>query len=165
MHETHDNIGHRTMARALALLAALVMALTCVIAGTGAAQADARETFPPAPEGAQARNAAAVSPGISPAARRTYHANPGDPWNCPLGNLCTAVWDNTTGNWKAFDLYTCHRYALSHWEGYGEYTNNQTGNVTSFFYGQFLEEKARFTPDYPIVHGVDWSPIWHIRNC
>ncbi|TYB70443.1 hypothetical protein FXF51_03585 [Nonomuraea sp. PA05] len=155
-------------ARACALLAALFVALTCAMAASGAAQAAAPAdpaAFPPAPEGAQARNAAAVSPGISPAARRTYHANPGDPWDCPLGNLCAAVWDNTTGNWKAFDLYTCHRYALSHWEGYGEYKNNQTGNVTSFFYGQYLEEKARFTPDYPAKHGVDWSPIWHIRNC
>ncbi|UBU09563.1 hypothetical protein [Nonomuraea gerenzanensis] len=168
MDVTHGNTGRRTAAWAFALLAALVVALAGALISTTPAQAAVSAgpaTFPPAPADAQARVAAAVSPGISPAAARTYHANPGDPWICDPGYFCTGVWDYTTGNWKAFDLYACARYALSNWEGDGEILNNQTGNVVSTLYDQNLTPLATYTPDHPTVHPVNWSPVWYVRNC
>ena len=165
------------------LLAVTGLALAGVAAATVPASAEAGQqaaaaagtvvvatgdgVFPPAPSAAETASLAAVSPTISPVLARTriYHANPGDPFPCASGYLCTGVWDPTTGNWKAFDLYECRRYSLSNWFGEGHWKNNQTGGVTSTLYGQSGNVLLQFTPDYPTLHIYNWDPVWSIRNC
>jgi hypothetical protein len=123
-------------------------------------------TFPPAPQGAGPSLAAAVSPGLSPilANTKVYHADPGDIWNCASGYFCTGVWDYTVNRWKAFDLYECRRYALSNWLDDGEFYNRQTGNPTTYFYGENGQTLHTDTPDDQ-VHGYNWDDVWSIRNC
>jgi hypothetical protein len=159
---------------------AVLAASACVTAGglTATASAQAANpspssphrqagTLPPAPPGARhgELRAAAASPGISPAARRTYHAKPGTPWNCDSGNLCVGVWDYSTGDWKAFDLYSCKEYHLSNWEDGGVFRNEQTGNVETIFYGKDHNVIRRFRSNSVKSGDQNWSPVWHIRNC
>ncbi|GAA1411347.1 hypothetical protein GCM10009639_62920 [Kitasatospora putterlickiae] len=129
----------------LALAGTAVLALTTLGTGTAA-------------------QAAATSPGISPWAPSRTLA-PGAPASCPSGSLCVAAWDANADAWKVFDLDACNRYYLSYWNGTGWYVDNQTGSVTSTFYGQTGNTVKSFKPDYPTLHGADWDPVWSIRNC
>ncbi|MEU9331214.1 hypothetical protein AB0D91_47230 [Streptomyces canus] len=61
-------------------------------------------------------------------------------------------------------FYNCNRYYLSDWNGEGDYVNNQTGNVTSYFYGQSGNVMTSFQPGgEPVPSKGD--PLWSIRNC
>ncbi|MFD0884133.1 hypothetical protein ACFQ08_06160, partial [Streptosporangium algeriense] len=102
-------------------------------------------------------------PTVSPSAGYAEYA-PGTVITCPSGNLCPEAWNPVTNKWRQFRLYTCARYGLSYWKGDGFYTNNQTGGVTSYFYGQSGEVLHSFTPDSG-VHDYNWEPVWYIRNC
>lgn len=151
----------------------LVGGLACTAAAiltTGVAQAATPSnhqanahtlTAPTAPRGARPR--AAAAPRISPSVP-TKHVAPGGRYTCGKGRLCTAVWDPTTSNWKVFNLYKCHKYALAHWSGKGYYNDNQTGNVRSHFYGRNGKNLKSFTPGGG-QKSVDWTPVWSIRNC
>ncbi|WP_157546215.1 hypothetical protein [Hamadaea tsunoensis] len=49
------------------------------------------------------------------------------------------------------------------------YEDDQTGNATSYFYGQFGNTLLTFSPDYPNLvrrqYAPGWDPVWSIRNC
>lgn len=124
-------------------------------------------TLPPAPKGAgpavSAKAAAAASPTTSPAVR-TEHGPPGSTYVCDAGTLCTNVWDPTTNDWKTFFFYNCNRYYLSDWNGEGDYVDDQTGNVRSYFYDQSGNVLTSFQPGgEPVPY--NWDPVWSIRNC
>ncbi|MFI6502157.1 hypothetical protein [Nonomuraea typhae] len=153
------------------LLIAIVAAVSGAMITTMPAQAASTQnpersvaTYPAAPADAQSRRLAAVSPGISPAAGRTSHGDPGGTWVCESGWLCTIVWDYSVGRWKLFDLFRCNRYGLSNWENTGYFWDLQTGNVLSTFYGQSGNVLRQFRPD-DLVHDQNWTPVWSIRNC
>ncbi|MET9800473.1 hypothetical protein [Streptomyces sp. NPDC006368] len=156
----------------LSVLGALVLALVAVFAA-GPAQAapspdrDRNQVFtlPAAPEGVSARSAAAVSPGISPAANQVLYLNPGVSLNCTPGNLCNAVWDPTRSQWKVFFLYSCATYTVYNWLGTGAYYNNQTGNPVSYYYGQNRNVLWSSTPDGGARHIVDFDPVYYVKNC
>ncbi|MGI5376856.1 hypothetical protein ACQEV2_21925 [Streptomyces sp. CA-251387] len=160
----------------IGIIGALLCVLAAVFTATAPAQAAPAHSAdaapgrnlvaPPAPQGAQAADlsAAAVSPGISPAAD-FIHVAPGGTFNCGSGNLCTEVWDPTTNSWKIYFLYRCARYSLSNWIGGGYYYDHQTGGVTSYFYGQSGNVLHSFKPDWPTLHSYNWDPVWSIRNC
>ncbi|MER7212159.1 hypothetical protein ABT340_34315 [Streptosporangium sp. NPDC000239] len=145
--------------------------------GTTVSTTGAAVTSPDAPEaagatGGQARRPAAPPatsallanpPTVSPSAGYAEY-DPGTTITCPSGNLCPEAWNPVTNKWRQFRLYTCARYSLSYWKGEGFYTNNQTGGVTSYFYGQAGEVLHSFTPDSG-VHDYNWEPVWSIRNC
>ncbi|MFF9396201.1 hypothetical protein [Streptomyces griseoluteus] len=120
--------------------------------------------YPAAPEGARATATlvTAVSPTISPAVR-TEHGAPGASYTCASGNLCLVVWDPTTSDYKRFSLYTCQKYALSNWNGWGNYYDAQTGGVTSYFYDSSGHVLKSFTSGHNVDQ--DWTPVWSVRNC
>ncbi|GAA3822521.1 hypothetical protein ACFS5L_01125 [Streptomyces phyllanthi] len=159
----------------LGALGALVLALVAVFAAgpAQAAQTQDRDlngisgvfTLPAAPEGVSARSAAAVSPGISPAAREVRYLNSNDTLYCTSGNLCNAVWDPTRSQWKVFFLYNCATYTVYNWLGTGAYYNNQTGNPTSYYYGQNWGTLWTSTPDGGARHIVNFDPVYYIKNC
>lgn len=89
-------------------------------------------------------------------------------YSCDVGNFCAIVKDPTTGGWTVFKMFNCTTYHMHNWNGAGFYYNNQTGaNTTTLFYNQ------RFEVIRTIVRGtgapkqvpVDWTPVWHIKNC
>jgi hypothetical protein len=103
----------------------------------------------------------AVSPTISPSVYTTH-----DWWGyyrCSSGSLCAAVYDPTTEDYKIFHMARCTTYTMANWEGDGSYNNNQTGNVTSYFYDQDWNEIRSSTA--PEKSAINWSPVWHINNC
>src|SRR5262249_35916228 len=63
--------------------------------------------LPSAPSSAASASILAVSPTITPAARRVRHAATIGGYDCPSGNLCVALWDPTTSDYKVFDLFAC----------------------------------------------------------
>ena len=154
------------------VLACLLMAVftmgsaqAAVPANHGAA--DHVLTAPAAPwssASASALVAAATSPTVSPSASY-IHVAPGGSFTCASGDLCTAVWDAATSNWKIFFLYQCNKYSLSSWNGTGYFWDHQTGGVPSHFYNQDGSIARSFTPDGGVTHSQDWGPIWSIRNC
>ncbi|MFF7454356.1 hypothetical protein [Kitasatospora sp. NPDC008115] len=164
---------------ALGVAGALTAVLTA-FAGAGAAPAQAATApaaagqvlvAPPAPPlqaqlqiQAQAQTQAAGSPTVSPAAPFD-HVPANSDYRCDPGNLCTLVWDPTTGDYKIFYLYACARYSLSGWFGQGFYADNQSGGVRSYFYGANGAVLKSFTPDGGLNHTQDWTPVWAIRNC
>ncbi|MFD8982907.1 hypothetical protein [Streptomyces sp. NPDC059564] len=161
-------VKHSILAMAGVTAALLTASLT-----TGSAQAAAPAeqapaaralTAPAAPASAgRSSVAAAVSPGISPGVN-TIHVAPGGSYSCARGNLCTLVWDPTTGNWKVFYLNACHRYSVFNWEGNGAYWDQQTGNVLSTFYDAAGGEVNSFRPGGGQL-GQNWSPVYSIQNC
>jgi hypothetical protein len=74
------------------------------------------------------------------------------------------VWDPTTNDYRVYSVFSCAQYSLSNWLGAGRYLDNQTGGVTSTFYGQSGDALLSFTPD-GAQHNYDCSPVWSIRNC
>lgn len=163
---TRRGVSH--LARGMVLVGAV---MASVLTMTGPASALATEggpggqvvTGPSASPGVQSASIEAVSPTISPAARRVrYVSNVSSP--CPTGNLCVIVWDPTRPGYKVFDLYYCNRYYLSYWHGAGYFLNSQTGGVRSYFYDQHGKELRSFTPR-PGLDYQSWDPVWSIRNC
>ncbi|WJK42887.1 hypothetical protein O7608_11130 [Solwaraspora sp. WMMA2056] len=140
---TIDRIGGGAVIRRLATgLAVAAVALTSALALASPAAAQEPKdaapgtvlVLPSAPADTGASSLAAASPTISPAAARVRYFAPGSTASCPSGNLCLAVWNSPGSNWKVFDLYYCHRYALSNWYGQGHWVNNQTGGATAYAY-------------------------------
>ncbi|MBY8874310.1 hypothetical protein K7640_20985 [Micromonospora sp. PLK6-60] len=164
--------------RALALTGGVVLAGLLAVAAPAHAKAAAPTASSPAaapvaaapvaaaPVAVKATTAvaaAAIAPTISPAARRVRHVSNPATTSCPSGNLCAFVWDPTRGNWKVFDLYYCHRYSLSYWQGTGSYNNHQYGGVRVTFYGQSGNVLKTFTKTGKGTQ--NWNPVWSIRNC
>jgi hypothetical protein len=120
---------------------------------------------PPAPSHAKGTvvPATAVSPTVSPSVS-TGHIAPNGTYSCGSGNLCALAWDPTTANWKIFYFYNCNDYSLSNWNGTGYYYDNQTGNVTSYFFDDWYIVWLSFTPDRT-QHSYNWDPIYTIENC
>jgi hypothetical protein len=159
------------VARGLALAGVIAMASVLALASPASAEATDWEPLgpgvspPPASQDVESASIQAVSPRITPAARRVRYVSLINDYSCPLGNLCVAVWDPTRLDYKVFDLYNCNLYHLSNWSGYGSLRNNQTGNVLTTFYDENYNETDYYRPDYPKTHYGFWNPIWHIRNC
>ncbi|HEX4832582.1 MAG TPA: hypothetical protein VH478_15975 [Trebonia sp.] len=92
-------------------------------------------------------------------------------YKCPSGNLCLWVYDpnatNGRGAYDVFDLDACHTYSVSYWHGSATYEDNQTGGVTSYFYGQSGNTLTHFTPtgDTIKTYSGDWDPVWSVKNC
>jgi hypothetical protein len=109
--------------------------------------------------------ALATSPGISPAAERVRYVSSGT-YDCPYERLCARVWDPTVGSYKVFDLYACHTYSLSYWNGTdGGFFNNQTTGTVARFYNQSGGVVYSSTAYGIAPAGWDWGPIWKIKNC
>ncbi|MFB6887999.1 hypothetical protein ACFCX4_01615 [Kitasatospora sp. NPDC056327] len=130
----------------LALAGTAALALTTLGTGTAAHAT----TASPGPS---------VSPYVKPRALGV-----GVPIACPTGSLCVGAWDADASVWKVFDLDACNRYYLSYFNDSGWYFDNQTGGVTSTFYGRNSNVLRTFTPD-STRHDLDWTPVWSIRNC
>lgn len=162
-----------------ALRAAAVAALGCLLFVPGLDQALAAERHagdaattarivapaaPPTIKNPGPTTLAATSPTISPSVT-TRHVSPGDTYTCSHGNLCTLVWDPTSGSWKIFYLYYCNRYSLAYWQGGGYYWNNQTSGTLARFMGEngtiFTFSRAPSSPNM----SQDWNPIYSIINC
>lgn len=108
------------------------------------------------------RPGAGISPYISPAARQIRHSSSTNV-PCTSGNFCASVWDPTTGDWKIFDLFDCHTYALSYWQGPGQYNNAQVGGVRVEFQDQNHNILRSFTATGTGTQ--NWDPVWFIKNC
>lgn len=119
--------------------------------------------LPAAPKDAKtsASAAADVSPTISPSVQ-TVHIG-AQSYYCLSGNLCLTVWDPSTSDYKVFILHDCRKYSLSHWSGQGWFDDNQTGGVTSYFYGSSGQTLKSFNSGFWVDQ--DWSPVWSVRNC
>ena len=153
-------------------LVGMVMAGLLALAGPASAQGTIRvpagrgAALPSAPSSAASASILAVSPTITPAARRVRHAATIGGYDCPSGNLCVAVWDPTTSDYKVFDLFACNLYALHNWHSVGSDRDNQTGNVLSTYYDQNQSPLISFRPNGGELFIVDsWEPVWFIRNC
>jgi hypothetical protein len=137
------------------------------VAMAGALAAAGPAVAAPAAGKPAAATAAAVSPTITPAARRTYVVDFGESHSCPAGNLCLSVLDPTIGKFKIFELYDCNRYNLHDFHENGFWSNRQTGSVRSYFYGQNGNVLATFSSTDPMPRdgSQDWDPVWSVRNC
>lgn len=162
--------------RMLVLVAAALGCLILTLLAIGPAQAtSARSSHavrsivmrmpaaPAATPGALMPAATNASPQTSPAASYVY-TPAGGSVTCQPGNLCTAVYDPTKGEYKVFFLSICARYALSYWNGTGVFTDNQTGGVRSYFYNSSGGIITSFVPVI-VNRTYDWTPVWSIRNC
>jgi hypothetical protein len=130
---------------------------------------------PPAPDGAASKLAGgdkgevsilAATPTISPGTAFEDVA-PGQIYTCALGTLCTGVWNPNLNKWRVFKLVTCTTYAVFNWNGSGFYWDNQTGNPATMVFGQ---NGAQLNPPGSIFPGggqlgIDWNPVFSIRNC
>jgi len=161
-----------TKPRALVLIGAVV-ASVLALAGPATAQTKTSVREPasrgvaalPASTAAKQASLLAVSPTITPAARRVRHVSTIGGYDCPSGNLCVAVPDPTTSDYKVFDLFACNLYSLHNWHGTGSDRDNQTGNVVSTYYDQNHVGLTSFTPNGGELFYVNWEPVWYIRNC
>ncbi|MBY8874311.1 hypothetical protein K7640_20990 [Micromonospora sp. PLK6-60] len=163
------------LVRSLALVGVLVAGMLTVItpasAGASAPVASTPVAAAPvaaAPVSAKAATvlAAAVSPGISPAANNVRYVSNPAATSCGYGVFCAFVLDptvKTANKWKVFDLYYCKRYYLSYWQGNGSYNNQQYGGVWVTFYSQSGKVLKSFNDKGPGTY--NWDPVWSIRNC
>lgn len=118
---------------------------------------------PTAPSGTQWGSwTTARTPSISPAVTVTSVAA-GQSYTCSSGTLCTVVWNPVAGNFSVFHLYTCRTYALSYWNGPGNWYDNQTGGVRSYYYGASGNVITTFTSGQNVSQ--DWTPVYKIKNC
>lgn len=117
----------------------------------------------PAAPAASSAGLRATAPSANPAPGYTDYA-PGSIASCSRGVLCTAVWNPVNNKWRQFNLAACNLYRLAYWQGGGSYFDNQTGGVTSYFYGQTGNELHHFTPDQT-QHAYNWDNVYSIRNC
>jgi hypothetical protein len=123
-----------------------------------------------APDAASARaetqNLDIESPGISPEPERIWRIGLVPSYDCPLGRACFAVWDHWLGEWKGINLYHCHTYALSHWLGNGDFSNNQTGGAAVTLYGQHGQVLGSYPPNGSrSYYSVNWDAVWKIKPC
>ncbi len=112
--------------------------------------------------------AAAVSPGISPAAERIRFVGLFDSYDCPLGRACLAVWDPTRTAYKVFDLFRCGTYRLSFWHDQGTMKNNQTGGAAVWLFdgsGNPIESSPKPPTGNDAFYEVDWDPVWSVKPC
>ncbi|MGK5640144.1 peptidase inhibitor family I36 protein [Streptomyces sp. URMC 126] len=90
-------------------------------------------------------------------------ATPAAAADCPSQNLCLFTGPDFTGT--QFNIYRCDTYALSNWEGYGSWINNQSPGTRA----QFLDQNKNVvytTPGaYSAASSYDWTPVWYVRNC
>lgn len=166
MHLPRTHLIPRKLA-GLVAGAGLVLAMWLGAAPAQAAQA--ADSASPAVSSTTAQHvqasALASSPGISPAAERVRYVS-GSSYDCPYERLCVRVYDPTVGSYKVFDLYTCHTYSLSYWNGTdGGFFNNQTTGTVARFYNQSGGVVYSSTAYGIAPAGWDWGPIWKIKNC
>ncbi|WP_433919159.1 hypothetical protein OIE50_26445 [Streptomyces canus] len=160
----------------LAGLGALGLALTAVFTAgpAGAAPAGAAPanrdfgqvlTMPAAPP-ASALPAGAVAepPTAWPKPNKILHVAARESITCESGNLCTATYDPTRGDYVVYYFYYCDTYTLSNWVGTGSYRNSQTGGVTAHFYGKDGGTVTSVGPGGS-SNSYNWSPIWSLKNC
>jgi len=80
--------------------------------------------------------------------------------DCASGHVCGAA-----ANGNSFDYYQCGvTYTLPNLVGYGPLVNNETGNVTAYFYdsnGNLLFSSAAGSPQTT----VDWTPVQTATVC
>lgn len=114
---------------------------------------------------AQAASSAtsAASPTTSPAVRSEL-LSAGSGIVCSSGNFCASVWDPAAGRFRVFYFYDCARYSLSNWNDWGEAQNSQTGGAVARIYGSSGNQLASYPADNG-VYGVNWGPVYSIRNC
>ncbi|MEU0137157.1 hypothetical protein ABZ172_24485 [Streptomyces sp. NPDC006296] len=150
-------------------LTALLGGITPAAAATAVPAADAPGTqvsaphrLPPAPR--LPAGVRAVAPRVAPAADYDEYPGGAFPAPCSSGVLCPAVWNPASGKWRQYHLSSCSAYQLFNWQGEGGYFDNQTGNVTSYFYDPQGRVLHSFTPDRA-NHNYNWDPVWSIRNC
>ncbi|UUU32421.1 hypothetical protein JIX56_22350 [Streptomyces sp. CA-210063] len=105
----------------------------------------------------------AASPTTSPAVRSEL-LSPGSGIICSSGNFCASVWDPAAGRFRVFYFFNCARYSLSNWNEWGEAQNSQTGGAVARIYGSSGNELRSYPADNA-VYGVDWAPVYSIRNC
>ncbi len=121
-------------------------------------------------EGMEAGALAATAPSIFPRTVTQDIPRTGGTFTCPSGNFCTIVANPVTGGVRVFKLFTCTTYSMSFWEGSGFYIDNQTGNPGTVVFDRnmhALNPPGTIFPDGPNApaHGINWSPVWFIRNC
>ncbi|MFF7543942.1 hypothetical protein ACFZCU_09925 [Streptomyces canus] len=160
----------------LAGLGALGLALTAVFTAgpAGAAAAGAAPanrdfgqilTMPAAPPAsALPAGAAAEPPTAWPKPNKILHVAARESITCESGNLCTATYDPTRGDYVVYYFYYCDTYTLSNWVGTGSYRNSQTGGVTARFYGKDGGTVTSVGPGGS-SNSYNWSPIWSLKNC
>ncbi|MFF4492332.1 hypothetical protein ACFY0F_38690 [Streptomyces sp. NPDC001544] len=154
--------------------------LTVLLAGfTPAAAADAATADSPSAHGARTQPSAlrplppaprlprgvkATAPYVAPAADFDEFVRGHLPVPCSNGTLCPVVWNPVAQKWRQYHLSVCSAYQLFFWQGDGDYFDNQTGNVRSYFYDRQGRELYSFTPDR-VTHPYNWDAVWSIRNC
>lgn len=156
----------------LAGLGALGLALAAVGTAVGPAGAapdnrDFRQvlTMPAAPPAsALPAGAAAEPPTAWPKPNKILHVAARESITCESGNLCTATYDATRGDYVVYYFYYCGTYTLSNWVGTGSYRNSQTGGVTARFYGKDGGTVTSVGPGGS-SNSYNWSPIWSLKNC
>ncbi|MFL6115325.1 MAG: hypothetical protein ACJ786_28850 [Catenulispora sp.] len=104
-------------------------------------------------------SAPTVSPSVS-----TIHIAPGASYTCYSGDLCPVVWDYSTSSYKVFFMFNCARYTLYNWLGSGNYSDRQSSNALTIFYGAGGSYITSFYPPKTNVP-YDWTPVYYIRNC
>jgi hypothetical protein len=154
------------------MIGTLTLVLTSVFA-TGTAQAAAAPDdergghmmiMPSAPEGAGSAQALAAAPPTTSPAVHSVHVPPGSGVFCSTGNLCAAVYDPSAGTFKVFFFYSCNRYWMSNWNGFGEVQNSQTGGAAAYLYNRDGSIR-KVVPADNGVYAQDWTPVWSLRNC
>ncbi len=81
---------------------------------------------------------------------------------CLAGYFC--LYTQSFGNGVKFSLRQCRVYALSHWNGVGSFTNNNTHGAPA----QLLDRNYNVIyTSYPFeyVPRFDFAPVWYVRAC
>jgi hypothetical protein len=81
---------------------------------------------------------------------------------CPAGNFCLYTGPEWSG--RVFRLFYCQEYALSRWNGYGSWYNNNTGGARA----QILNSSriSIYDTDPGDSHpAYDFEPAWYVRAC
>ncbi|MEE1753652.1 peptidase inhibitor family I36 protein [Streptomyces sp. SP18CS02] len=92
-----------------------------------------------------------------PGAKRDARAD------CPAQNFCMFTGTNFTG--AQFNLYRCGSYALSNWNGYGSWINNQTPGTRARFQDQNRSTIYTTPGAYSASSSYNWSPVWYVIPC
>ena len=134
-------------------VAAVALAAACSALGlTGAASASTTEV-----NACAGNNSCASVGGVT----GVTSANNGGA-DCDYEFLCLYTGQNFTG--KRFDLYYCHDYALSEWNGTGSDYNNQTPSGVAKYYGQTHNYLYKLDPGWNFP-SHNFSPVWYVKPC
>ncbi|HEX8106217.1 MAG TPA: hypothetical protein VF516_00755 [Kofleriaceae bacterium] len=169
---------NRTSCSVVLVSALASLLVACVAPGDGGMepQGGPEGSIPqPAPDGTaptaldQGKGAGsqfATAPSISPATSFQDIASNGTYIVSP-GNFYAVVANPVTGGWRVFALFTCTTYSVNFWNGTGFYFDDQTGNPGTIVYDQ---NHNPLNPPGTIFpgggqQGINWNPVWFIKNC